>query len=71
MQRLNHQTNAKGGTYTVDRVEARSAAGPQGLVQRFPRDACRLGDVGHATSAGDVTQRSGKQSRIVGLQDVS
>ena len=47
------------------------AARPQGLVKRFPRDTCRLSDIGHATSAGDVTQRGGQKPRVVGLQDVS
>jgi hypothetical protein len=65
------QTNASGGTSTIDRIEAQCTAGPQRLVQRLPRGARCLGDIGHATSARDVTQRSGKQSRVVGLQNVS
>ena len=64
MQRLNHQSNAKRGTDAVDRVEARRAAGPQGFVQRFPGDACRLGDLGHAAGAGNVSSPAAKLAQL-------
>ena len=41
---------------------------PQCPVRRFPGDACRLCDNGHASSAGVVTERGRKQSRVVAAE---
>jgi hypothetical protein len=67
MDRLSHQSHTERGANAAHGIESRGAIGAQRFVQGFPRDPRSLGDLRHASSTGDVSQRRGQQSRIVGL----